>query len=82
MELYEEIMAKLMVETLMRYLEENEWLTMPQLIEGECYQALQKIRDIIRNEDLDDRECFNRIEGIVSTLESIGSHGGIRHDFG
>lgn len=47
-----------------------------------CYQTLQKIRDIVRDESLDDRECFAKIEEIVCLFEEIGSHGGGRRDFG
>ena len=47
-----------------------------------CYQALQEIRDIVRDGALDDRECFEKIEEIVCIFEKMGSHGGSRHDFG
>lgn len=50
--------------------------------EGICYQALQKIKAIVQDQRLDDKECFDRIEEIVCVLESIGSGGGWRHDFG
>ena len=43
-------------------------LDIKQIIEMECYRALRQIREIISNEDLDDKECFQRIEEIVSVL--------------
>ncbi len=52
------------------------------VVEGQCYQALQKIKAILNNETLDDKECFQKIEEIVCILEEIGSNGGSRHDFG
>lgn len=52
------------------------------IVEGVCFQALQEIREIINNDTLDDKECFHRIEKIVTVFEKIGSDGGTRHDFG
>ena len=42
----------------------------------------EEIRAILRDDTLSDPACFHRIEAIVTTLESIGSHCGDRHDFG
>ena len=56
--------------------------TVADVIEGQCYQALQKIKSIIDDDSLNDPECFHKIEEIVCTLEEIGSDGGCRHDFG
>ena len=44
--------------------------------------SAEKIKNIIENDDLTDKECFERIEEIVCVLEDIGSDGGGRHDFG
>ena len=55
---------------------------MAELVEGECFQAIKKIKAILDDETLDDPECFYRIEKIVCVLEEIGSNGGSRHDFG
>ena len=52
------------------------------IIERTCYTALRDITEIIRNPELDDPECFRKIEAIVETLESAGISGGPRHDFG
>ena len=56
--------------------------TVAEVIEGACYQALKKIKDILEDDTLDDPECFYKIEEIVCALEEIGSNGGNRHDFG
>ena len=53
-----------------------------QIVEGQCYQTLCKIKAIIEDDRLDDSECFQRIEEIIHAFEEIGSGGGIRHDFG
>ena len=56
--------------------------TIAEVIEGRCFQAIQKIKAILDDETLDDPECFHRIEKIVCVLEELGSNGGSRHDFG
>ncbi len=48
-------------------------------MEGICFQALRRIKDILDQDELDDFEC---IEEIVKVFEKIGSEGGSRHDFG
>lgn len=57
-------------------------ISISELTEGICYMALQRIKDIVHDESLDDEECFMKIEEIICVLESIGSNGGFRHDFG
>ena len=52
------------------------------IVEGICFQAMQEIREIIRNDAFTDVECIHRIEKIVTVFERIGSDGGTRHDFG
>lgn len=52
------------------------------LVEMQCYRALRKIKHILEDETLADPDCFNKIEEIVNQLESFGSTGGLRHDFG
>ena len=75
MELYEEILLEKLQLTLDPALIEK-------IVHDELYQALLKIKKIVENDLLDDRECFMRIEQIVCTLEALGSGGGTRHDFG
>lgn len=75
MELWEEILLKKGKN------ESLEGATLREILENESYSALAKIREIIRNHKLDDRECFEEIEQIVLIYEEMGSNGGSRHDF-
>ena len=52
------------------------------VINGKCYQALQKIKAVMEDDSLGDQECFMKIEEIICVLEEVGSSGGFRHDFG
>lgn len=45
-------------------------------------RALRRIQEIVADETLSDRECFGKIETIVSLLEDLGLSCGGRHDFG
>ena len=56
--------------------------TVAEVVEGECFQTIKKIKAIIDDDSLDDRDCFYKIEEIICALESLGSNGGNRHDFG
>ena len=55
---------------------------LPELTEIRCFQAIQRIRAILNDESLSDKECFMHVEEIVLALEDLGSDGGSRHDFG
>ena len=77
MELFGEILA--------HHLKKNEsgFPVDPQaLVHDTAYQALKAIRLILERDDLEDPECFRRIERIVRVFERIGSGCGTRHDFG
>ncbi len=79
MELFEEI--------LLHHLKKNQgaqgFPADPQaLVHDTAYQALNAIRLILERDDLEDPECFRRIEKIVRVFERIGSGCGTRHDFG
>ena len=69
--------------------QENAQIIFPQLqlnateiMELQCYKTLRKIHEIVRDDTLEDAECFERIERIICELEAIGCVGGSRHDFG
>ena len=51
-------------------------------MEGRCFGILERIRQILADDTLDDPECFQRIEQIVCILEENGIDCGTRHDFG
>ena len=53
-----------------------------KLFEKECYKSLKKIKEILEDNSLDDKECFDRIESIVCLFEKMGVDCGTRHDFG
>lgn len=81
MELYKEILT--------RILEQEEVVEFPhfrikpeKIVETTCYRALEKIQAILRDDRLDDEECFLKIEEIVRVLEKLGGDVGGRHDFG
>ena len=81
MELYKEILAHALMQGEIKITFSGE-CDPSKIVEGECYQALQKIKAVIHDDSLRDAECFMKIEEIVNTLESVGSSGGFRHDFG
>ena len=45
-------------------------------------RALRRIQEIVCDDTLSDRECFGKIEAIVTLLEDLGLTCGGRHDFG
>ena len=78
MELLSHILAQ--GEVQITFPQQNEPFT--QIVEGQCYQTLCKIKGIIEDDRLDDSECFQKIEEIIRAFEEIGSGAGSRHDFG
>ena len=80
MELYEEIL-------LQAFCEEKEKCReliakSLEYVELQCYRAIIEIKQVLEDESLDDAECFDCIEKIVSILEGLGTDCGGRHDFG
>lgn len=65
----------------LRKSDSKDAVDLKSVMENECYIALKKIREIIRNEKLDDESCFYKIEEIVCFFESKGIDCGGRHDF-
>lgn len=60
----------------------NLSLDMTQLLENKCFLALRHIREIIRDDTLSDKDCFDKIERIISVFEELGIDTAGRHDFG
>ena len=81
MELLNAIFAQALINGDIQITFHSDYRVIGEIVEGRCYQTLQKIREILDDEALDDAECFKRIEKIVCALEEIGSNGGCRHDF-
>ena len=71
---------------LARVIEGNESCTLTKaeiekLFEKECYRILERIKNILEDYSLDDKECFERIENIVCTFEELSESCGSRHVF-
>ena len=81
MELWKEILAQYLAREQAQIVFPNLKLDCAAVVEGECYQALQKIKAILEDERLEDKECFLKVEEIVLMLEKLGSNAGTRHDF-
>lgn len=71
----------ILVETIAREVIPSLEIDSAKLVEMKCYQTILKIRHILEDESLDDPECFERIEEIVSAMDQLGVGGGGRHDF-
>lgn len=82
MDLYQEILTSILEKENIEITFPNLQMSAKEIIEMECYLALQKIKAIIEDDDLEDDECFIKIEEIVRLFEGLGSGGGNRHDFG
>lgn len=82
MELYKEILIKLLEteESQSKLLHTS--LNLHEVIQSRCYQTLMQIKAVLEDHTLDDPECFEKIEAIVSLFEKLGSGCGSRHDFG
>ena len=82
MDLFSEILVKAIENARIEVTFPDLQVAPTELVELRSYEALRKIKSIIEDETLDDPDCFHQIEEIVSTLEFLGSGGGVRHDFG
>ena len=82
MELYRDMLCRIL-ETEEFEIVLPKWnMKVEEMMEMKCYQALQAIKRILEEDELDDEECFDRIEKIVSAFEALGSGIYDRHDFG
>ena len=82
MDLYKEILVHALTKGKVEITFPDLHMDTEQIVEGVCYRALMRIKEILSDGYLDDAECFEKIEEIVCTFEEIGSDGGCRHDFG
>ena len=81
MDLYEEVLSQILAEWLLFYVKDLRLLPLQNMVERRCYGALEKIRDAVKDDNLNDAECFERINDIICALEEIGIKTGTRHDF-
>lgn len=82
MELYMEILSKMLDKREIEALEYLEAIKMNVTIEMKCYSIIQKIKVILEDESLEDKECMIKIEEIICALENAGVSIWGRHDFG
>ena len=69
MEIYENILRT--------FLESNA----NAIIELESQKIISEILTVIRDESLDDSQCFKKIEQIICIFEKRNINTGFRHDF-
>ena len=79
MKLWQAILASVTKECEGKMITESD---IEKLFEKECYIVLERIKAILEDDSLDDKDCFEKIESIVCLFEEIGSDCGARHDFG
>jgi len=82
MELYKEILLKLLDNANVTITIESPEINIDNIIESECYKILKKIKDVMSDDAFNDAECFEKIEKILLLLEEKGITCGSRHDFG
>ena len=82
MDLYKEILIKVLENQELQVTFPNLSVDVAQIVEMQCYEALRKIKSVLEDDSLEDKECFNKIEEIICVFESLGSGAGNRHDFG
>ena len=82
MELYKEILLNALYNEEIQISFPNLKVSPNEIVHLECYRALKKIKAILEDENLSDKECFMKIERIICVFEDMGSDGGTRHDFG
>lgn len=82
MELYRDILYRILESEEFEILLPKWKMNVEEMMEMKCYQALQEIKKILEDDELDDAECFESIEKIISVFEKLGSGIKERHDFG
>lgn len=50
------------------------------MVRDRCCRSLWEIQRVLDDDSLSDPACFEKIEGVLSALETLGPGGG-RHDF-
>lgn len=80
--LYKEILSKILEKEEIFIAFPNLEINATEIIELKCYSALQKIKTIMEDDSLEDKECFMQIEEVIFVFENLGSDEGTRHDFG
>ena len=82
MELFQEMLVQLLTQGEVQVVFPGLDTDWTKLVEAKSYQTLKKIKTVIEDDSLSDRECYQKIEEIIRLFETLGSSGGTRHDFG
>ena len=82
MELYADMLDKILKETNGKTTFGRIKVNADKIIKSRLYQVLKEIKEILEDYELEDEDCFHRIEVIVHAYEKVGSGCGVRHDFG
>ena len=82
MELYRDMLCRILETEEFEILLPKWNMKVEKMMELKCYQALQEIKRILEDDELDDEDCFDIIERIISVFEKLGSGIHDRHDFG
>ncbi len=82
MELYRDMLCRILETEEFEILLPKWNMKVEEMMEMKCNQALQEINRILEDDELDDEECFESIEKIISVFETLGSGIYDRHDFG
>lgn len=81
MKLFQDILKEILMEEEVQVVFPNLKMSPSELVEMRCYMALRKIKKILEDDTLDDKECFAKIEEIVHIFEVMGSDCGTRYEF-
>ena len=82
MELYRDMLCQILESEDFEILLPKWKINAEEMIERRCYQALCEIKDILEDDALEDDDCFQRIEKVITVFERLGSGIKERHDFG
>lgn len=82
MELYRDMLCRILESEEYEIILPKWKMSVDEMMELKCYQALNEIKKILEDESLDDSDCFERIEKIIAVFEKLGSGINERHDFG
>ncbi len=79
-EMYMDIFADHVKQAVADYLIPNLYMDATRIVLDPCYNAIESIGKILRDEKLTDENCFLKIEAIIQEFERLGIGCGIRHD--
>ncbi len=80
MELYKEILISALESQKMEITFPDLKLDAKEIIELKCYKALREIKNVLQDSNLEDADCFERIEKIVCIFEKTCGGVDYRHD--